>query len=198
MSKWVGESEQNIERLFEAARAHERAVIFIDEIDAILPERTEDVAAVMRRVVPQILAELEGVRGKGPGALLFIGATNEPWSLDPAAMRPGRFDRRIYVGLPDAPARAEILRLQLRGRPVADDVGLQTFAAMSEGYSGADLRAVVDRAANAVFLEVVAGGAERPIAVTDLAEALNDVRPSVTPRQLERFRVFLEEHGGGE
>ncbi|MCI0343773.1 MAG: ATP-binding protein [Planctomycetales bacterium] len=190
MSKWVGEAEQNVQKLFDAARAHPRAVIFIDEVDALLPRRSQDTSSVMRRVVPQILAELEGVRGKGPGALLFVGATNEPWALDPAALRPGRFDRRIHVGLPDPPARREILRIHLSGRPVSQEVSLDSLADGTEGYSGADLRAVVERAANRVFLEAVGGAEQRAIGAADLRESLADVRPSVSRAQLERFRRF--------
>lgn len=195
MSKWVGESEQNIERLFDAARSHDKAVVFIDEVDALLPERSEDVAPVMRRVVPQILAELEGVRGKGKGALLFIGATNEPWTLDNAAMRPGRFDRRVYVGLPDVDARAEIFRIHLRGRPLDADIDLDSLAALSHGYSGADIRSVVETAANLVFLEIVNGGEERDIAAADLVEALDEIKPSVTKTLLKKFADYMTEMG---
>ena len=115
MSKWVGEAEQNVAALFDAARGYERAVIFIDEVESLLPSRGGN-STVMNRVVPQFLAELDGMAGKHPG-LLLIGATNVPWMIDDAAMRPGRFDEKIYVPLPDLPARQRILELNLRGPP---------------------------------------------------------------------------------
>ena len=97
MSKWVGESEQNIAQLFDEARQVDRAIIFIDEVEAMVPARRSSGSTVMQRVVPQILAELQGVSGEG-GALLFMGATNEPWAIDLAALRPGRFDAKVYGG----------------------------------------------------------------------------------------------------
>jgi SpoVK/Ycf46/Vps4 family AAA+-type ATPase len=101
MSKWVGDSEHNVARLFSTAREHERSIVFIDEIEALIPARRDAQQGVMTRLVPQILAELEGFATADQNPILFIGATNEPWSLDPAVLRPGRFDEKVYVGLPD-------------------------------------------------------------------------------------------------
>jgi SpoVK/Ycf46/Vps4 family AAA+-type ATPase len=199
MSKWVGDSEQNIDRLFKTAREHERSIIFIDEIEAMVPARRDNQSAVMSRLVPQILAELEGFEaGKNP--LLFIGATNEPWSLDPAVLRPGRFDEKVYVGLPDAPARRTILELNLRGRPLAPDVDLLALSVVAEGYSGADLKNVCEQAAADVFLRAVKGGgagdAQPPIAMADLRGALAANRPSVSPADLVRFERYGRSGGG--
>jgi transitional endoplasmic reticulum ATPase len=145
MSKWVGEAEQNVQKLFAAARAQPRAVIFVDEVESLVPKRRDSGSTVMQRVVPQILMELEGFEQK-PGALLFIGATNEPWSLDPAVLRPGRFDERIYVPLPDQPAREQMLRLNLKDRPLAEDVNISELAGLMDGYSGADIRNICFKA----------------------------------------------------
>ena len=92
LSKWVGEAEQNIKKLFDAAAGEKRAIIFIDEIEALIPARRDDGSSVMQRVVPQILQGMEGFDKKGDRAVLFMGATNVPWQLDPAVLRPGRFD----------------------------------------------------------------------------------------------------------
>src|SRR3990172_2815800 len=105
MSKWVGEAEQNIRKLFEAAKAEPTSVIFLDEIEALVPKRKSDSSTVMQRVVPQILQELEGFDRTSERALLLVGATNQPWMLDEAILRPGRLDALVYVGLPDGPAR---------------------------------------------------------------------------------------------
>jgi transitional endoplasmic reticulum ATPase len=112
LSKWVGEAEQNIKKLFDAAKAEDKSVIFIDEIEALVPRRKSDSSTVMQRVVPQILQELEGFDRAAHRPLLFVGATNKPWLLDDAIMRPGRFDARVYVGLPDAPARFKLLEIR--------------------------------------------------------------------------------------
>lgn len=204
MSKWVGDSEQNVERLFKTAREHPRSIIFIDEIEALVPSRRDNASAVMTRLVPQILAELEGF-DTNPNPLLFIGATNEPWSLDPAVMRPGRFDEKVYVGLPDAPARRKIIELNLKGRPLAADVDLDALAAATDGYSGADVKNICEQAASDVFLKAVKaakGGAvneQPPIALADLKAAIAANKPSVSRADLQRFERYRDsdgKHGG--
>jgi transitional endoplasmic reticulum ATPase len=190
MSKWVGEAEQNIERLFKNAREHPRSVVFIDEVEALVPRRSGSQSSVMKRVVPQILAELEGIDKKSEGALLFIGATNEPWSLDPAVVRPGRFDAKVYVNLPDTAARLRMLTIFLGGKPLAVDVDTTDLAERLEGYSGADIRAVCEQTANAVFLEAVRTGEVRDIGAADFDRILGKIRPSVTAKELGKFEKF--------
>ena len=191
MSKWVGEAEKNVEMLFEKARTYGRAIIFIDEIESLMPKRLTSHSAVMQRVVPQFLAELEGFEERDYD-LLFIGATNVPEQLDPAALRPGRFDVKIYVGLPGREARAEIFRLNLKGKFISDDIDYAYLAELTENYSGADIREVCNRASQERFLKVVEGEVQPlPINMEDLKQAIQYVRPSVTPdliAKLERFR----------
>ena len=186
LSKWVGEAEQNMAALFEAARERSPSVIFIDEIEALAPRRTENRSSVMARLVPQILAELEGFSGK-QGAILFLGATNEPWSLDPAILRPGRFDERIYVGLPDLPARERVLEIHLEERPLAEDLDLRRVAGLLEGFSGADIRNLCRKAADDAFRRAIASGEDAPIDQELLLENLAETAPSVRPEDLERF-----------
>lgn len=189
MSKWVGEAEQNVAKLFEAARRFPRAVIFIDEIEALVPKRRSSHSTVMQRVVPEILQQLQGLE-EHDTALLLIGATNEPWALDPAMLRPGRFDYKIYVPLPDERARRRILELNLKGRPLAEDVDLGELSRMTEGYSGADVARVVDYATEEVFREAVMTGEERPITMIDFLRALEAIKPSVNPKDLKKFEEF--------
>ena len=201
MSKWVGDSEQNIERLFKTAREHERSIIFIDEIEALVPARRESQSPVMSRLVPQILAELEGFGSGDENPLLFIGATNEPWSLDPAVLRPGRFDAKVYVGLPDEPARRKIFELNLAGRPLAEDVDLDLLAGETQGYSGADVKNLCEKAAADVFLKAVRAQPDRgdvapPIALADLRATIAENRPSVSPADLQRFLDYRAEFEG--
>ena len=191
LSKWVGDAEKNVAALFAEARARPRAVVFVDEVEALAPARMGDGTSVMARVVPQFLAELEGVAGRAENALLFIGATNAPWNLDPAILRPGRFDEKVYVGLPDGEARAGILALELAGKPVAEDVDLPGLAAALDGYSGADLRLVVEKAVGESFLAEVRGAPAREISAEDLLLAARAVAPSVPSDLLRRYEDWL-------
>lgn len=189
MSKWVGEAEKNVRELFDEARGHERAVIFIDEIESLVPQRRTNQSTVMARVVPQFLAELDGFEKK-PGALLFIGATNEPWSIDEAVMRPGRLDEKIYVPLPDAEARLRILQLRLDDKPLSDEVELEELAREFEGFSGADIAGVCSQACDIPFVESVKTGIERDIAMSDFLTVTNRIRPSVDDRTIARFEKY--------
>jgi transitional endoplasmic reticulum ATPase len=186
MSRWVGQSERNVARLFEEARQCPRAIVFIDEVEAMVPAGRSSGSTVMQRVVPQILAELQGVRDDR-GELLFMAATNEPWAIDPAVLRPGRFDAKVYVGLPEMPARRRMLDLYLARRPLAPGVDLQQIAASLEGYSGADIADICERCAARVFLESIRSGNDREIALDDFTSVLSASRPSVSPRELEKY-----------
>lgn len=161
LSKWVGEAEQNVARLFAAARAEPRAILFIDEIESLLPARRDDSgggSGVMQRVVPQFLQALDGFEKRVPDTFFFLAATNVPWHLDPAVLRPGRFDEKVYVPLPDLPARLKLLDMHLSHRPVADDVDVADLARRLEGYSGADIKHVCEKAATIPFLRAIARG----------------------------------------
>jgi transitional endoplasmic reticulum ATPase len=192
MSKWVGEAEKNIQALFDSARVHPRSVIFLDEIEALLPARRDSESTVMQRVVPQILNELEGFQ-KHDNPLLFIGATNEPWALDPAVLRPGRFDEKIYVPLPDYEARLKILETNLEHRPLADDVDLSAVAAALEGYSGADIKNICSKAANIPFLESIEAGTIRDICKADFDKVLAATPPSVNKKSVAKYDQYAQE-----
>jgi transitional endoplasmic reticulum ATPase len=186
LSKWVGEAEQNIRKLFDKAREAKNSVVFIDEIDSLLPARRDDGGAgVMQRVVPQILQEMDGFE-RTTSNILFMGATNVPWNLDPAVMRPGRFDEKIYVPLPDRAARRAMLEMYLAHRPLASGIDLDALSDKLENYSGADIKHLCDRAAVIPFLKSVAGSEEQ-ITAEILSDVLSDLRPSVTPEQIKRF-----------
>ena len=190
MSKWVGKAEENVHRLFEEARASERAVIFIDEIDALLPKRQSTRSTVMLRVVPQFLAEMDGFQKRATN-VLFIGATNEPWAMDPAVLRPGRFDAKIYVPLPDQTTRRRILEIHLKNRPLAEDVDLNALAARMEGYSGADVAAVCQRASQRAFRDAIETAILDPISWEDFEAALAVIKPSVNAKNLQRYEEYV-------
>jgi transitional endoplasmic reticulum ATPase len=139
-------------------------------------------------VVPQILQGMEGFDKKpGQSPILFMGATNVPWQLDPAVLRPGRFDEKVYIPLPDLPARRKMLDLYLGKRPVADTVDLSALAQQLEGYSGADIKYICDRAATIPFLRSVASGQEGDITADVIADVIHDTPRSVTAELLKRF-----------
>jgi transitional endoplasmic reticulum ATPase len=190
LSKWVGEAEQNVKKLFDAAAAEPRSIIFIDEIEALVPARRDEGSSVMQRVVPQILQGMEGFDKKAKQQILFMGATNVPWQLDPAVLRPGRFDEKVYIPLPDAVARRKMLDLCLSHRPVADDVNLDEVAQRLDGYSGADIKYICDRAATVPFLQSVASGEEGKITRQILDDAVHDAPRSVAPDALKRFEEW--------
>ena len=152
----------------------------------------------MTRLVPQILAELEGFGSDGQNPLLFIGATNEPWSLDPAVLRPGRFDEKVYVGLPDFAARLKIVELGLAERPLGADMDLEMLADITEGYSGADIKNLCEKAAADVFLRAVkqdGADASPTITMGDVERVLKQTRPSVSPDDVQRFDQYRQASG---
>jgi transitional endoplasmic reticulum ATPase len=189
LSKWVGEAEQNVKKLFDAAAAEKSAVIFFDEIEALVPSRRDDGSSVMQRVVPQILQGMEGFDKKSGRPVLFMGATNAPWQLDPAVLRPGRFDEKIFIPPPDTAARRRLLELSLQHRPVAADVDFDALAERLEGYSGADITYLCDRAATIPFLKTVAGGdgQNEQINAEIFEQVIGQTRPSVSVEILSKF-----------
>ncbi len=145
MSKFYGESEARMRKMFEDAEKNAPSILFIDEIDAIAPKRSEVTGEVERRVVAQLLASMDGLKGRGN--VIVIGATNRPEGLDPALRRPGRFDREIEIGIPDREGRYEILQIHTRGMPLSGEVDLKKISEITHGYTGADLEALSREAA---------------------------------------------------
>ncbi|HEY7508578.1 MAG TPA: AAA family ATPase, partial [Nitrososphaera sp.] len=145
MNKYYGETEARLRDIFKEAKESAPSIIFIDEIDAIAPKREEAFGDVEKRVVAQLLALMDGMQERGQ--VIVLGATNRPESLDPALRRPGRFDREIEIGVPNAEGRLEILQIHTRGMPLSDDINLQELAAELHGYTGADIKALCREAA---------------------------------------------------
>ena len=176
LEMWIGNSERNLHALFEQARANAPCVLFFDEVDALAASRADLKASGGRQLINQFLSELDGMGGQNEGVLV-LAATNAPWHLDPAFRRPGRFDRILFVPPPDAPARAAILRLLCRGKPL-HDVDFDHLAKKTENLSGADLRAVVDLAVEAKLREALKAGVPKPLVTKDLLTAAATVKPS--------------------
>ena len=140
MSKFYGESEARMRKMFEDAEKNAPSILFIDEIDAIAPKRGEVTGEVERRVVAQLLASMDGLKGRGH--VIVIGATNRPDAIDPALRRPGRFDREVEIGIPDRDGRYEIIQIHTRGMPLTEDIDLKQISEITHGYTGADLEAL--------------------------------------------------------
>ena len=197
VSKWVGESEQNINALFEEARKNDLSIIFIDEIDSLLGKRGVDNHNDKR--VNEFLQQIDGFSSDS-SKLLLLGATNRPWDLDSAAMRSGRFSEKIYVPLPDKKAREFLFAKYLKGLPLADDCNIDTLVKLSEGMSGADINEVCDSAKIEPLKESIirrekdndAGLIE--ITFNDFKKAFSKVRPSVTKEELKKLDDFARQY----
>lgn len=195
LSKYVGESERGVREIFKKARQAAPCIVFFDEIDALIPVRgaAGSDAHVSERVLAQFLAELDGIEElKG---ILVLGATNRPDVLDPAVLRPGRFDTVIDIPLPDRQARSEIFAVHLRGKPLAAGINIEALAGGSEGTSGADIAGVCQRAALAAVRRVVEAASdgapdETALCITagDLQAALDEVLTPGTRRAGRRAR----------
>ena len=191
LSKWYGESEQQIARLFQRARAVAPCILFIDEIDSLVPARGsgQGEPEVTGRVVNTILAEMDGLEELG--AVVVIGATNRPTLVDPALLRPGRFDELVYVGTPDKEGRERILGIHTKAMPLAKDVSLAEVADKTDRFTGADLEDVVRRAGlNALHR---AGGKAKEVTRADFDAALDDSRATVTPQMEEEYEKMRGE-----
>ena len=187
LDMWIGQSERNLHALFEQARAHRPCVLFFDEVDALGASRADMRQSAGRQLINQFLSEMDGIDAANEGVLI-LAATNAPWHLDAAFRRPGRFDRVLFVPPPDEEARVAILRILLRGKPVAD-VDHVKVARKAKGFSGADLRALVDRAVEARLDEALAKGAPQPLRTKDLLDAAKGFR-STTKEWLATARNY--------
>ena len=178
MSKFYGESEERLRRIFDEAQANAPAIIFIDEIDSIAPKREEVVGEVEKRVVSQLLTLMDGLKERGK--VIVIGATNRPEALDPALRRPGRFDREIEIPPPDKRARREILAVHTRNMPLAEDVDLDKIADITHGYTGADIAALVKEAAMNAMRRFI-------------QQENIDLNQPIPAEKLEKVRVTMED-----
>jgi len=187
MSKFYGQSEENLRKIFEEAKENAPSIIFIDELDSIAPKRGEVTGEVERRVVAQLLSLMDGLEGRGE--VIVIGATNRVNDIDNALRRPGRFDREIEIGVPDTEGRHEILMIHTRGMPLGEDVDLRAIAEKTHGFVGADVEALAKEGAMLAIREVLPNlDLDKPIPASVLNEieifqsnfvdALTSIEPS--------------------
>jgi SpoVK/Ycf46/Vps4 family AAA+-type ATPase len=201
LSQWVGESEKNVTEIFENARKNAPTILFFDEIDALGKKRTgyssDDVAP---RVLSIFLTEMDGaLKTKKP--VLVIGATNVPDQLDPALLRPGRFDKIVYMHLPDKKARESIIKVHMRRVPYSNEVDLGRIAEKTERFSGADLKNIVNEAIKLAAKEATMQGQIVPVSMQHLEKVLKYLKPSTSLAKIdeyERFRLDFERMVGQE
>ncbi|MFC5058536.1 ATP-binding protein [Saccharothrix xinjiangensis] len=179
LDMWLGSSERNLRDIFDTARRNRPCLLFFDEIDALGQKRSQlrGGGSALRGVVNQMLAELDGASTDNEGVFV-LAASNHPWDVDPALLRPGRFDRTVLVLPPDVEAREAILRLHLRGRPT-ERLDLARIAKAADGMSGADLALVCEQATETAMEESMASGRVHPITQRHLQDAVRSVSPSI-------------------
>ncbi len=208
VSKFVGESEERLREIFKEAKEKAPTIVFMDEIDAIAPKREEATNEVERRMVSQLLTLMDGMGARGN--VIVIGATNRPNAIDQALRRPGRFDREIEIGVPDRNSRKEILQIHTRNMPLAKDVKLDEVAAMTHGYTGADIASLVREAAMAQLRHVMPKIVDKKsvpnevlagliVNNEDFIEALAMIQPSALREVfVERPNIHWSDVGGLE
>jgi len=199
LSKWVGESEKAVRETFRKARTAAPCIIFLDEIDSIAPTRGGEADGhVTERVISQMLAEMDGLESLHN--VVIIAATNRPDMIDPALLRPGRFDRLVKIPAPDLEARKKILQVHAKNKPLAPEVNLDDIAKRTEGYTGADLAAVVNEATMMAIRKLVAKNKElkpeafkkEKVTVENFNEALRKIRP-VARNELSKYEKIVKD-----
>jgi len=186
-SKWVGESEKAIREVFRKGRTAAPSIIFFDELDSVVPRRGMGFgdSGVSERVISQLLTELDGIESLEN--VVIIGATNRPDIIDPAILRPGRFDRLIFVPAPDYATRLQILKIHTKTMPLAKDVDLDQIASQAGGYSGADIEAVCREAGLVALRRDIEA---KNVTLEDLRDAIERVKPSITPDMENWYQGF--------
>ncbi|MBN2153047.1 MAG: ATP-binding protein [Candidatus Lokiarchaeota archaeon] len=202
VSKWLGESEKLIKTLFELARKKSPSLIFIDEVDSLTSTRggSSSEGGGERRLKTQLMQEMQGMKSTEKERVLVLGATNRPWDLDPAFLR--RFEKKIYIPLPDLESRTAIYKIHSKGVDLAPDLNFEELARLSVGYSGADISLVCREAIMVPLRELDIGGTIgkdtvelRPVERKDFLDALDVQKPVSTPEDLKRYKEWSTEFG---
>lgn len=204
LSKWVGESEKGVREVFRKARQAAPCIVFFDEIDAIAPTRGSlgSDSHVTERVISQLLTEMDGLEVLSN--VIIIAATNRPDIIDAALLRPGRFDRLLYVPPPDKEARMQILKIHTSKKPLADDVNMDTLAKQTEGYTGADIAALASAAVMLALREHIekykdpkkaeSAKNELKVHMKNFEEAMNKIRP-LSKHEIDTYKNISEQFG---
>ena len=187
------ESEKKVKDIFAKAKKAEKAIIFFDEFEAIGAKRTDNSDNGNNDLVPQILAEMQGVGSSANKAVIIvIAATNKPWAIDSAFMRPGRFDEKIYIPLPDLEARKRLFELQLKNLPISSDLDFDYLAKITDGFNGADIKEVCEKLKMSAINDSLEKGEEQTIGMDDVHRVEGSIKSSVSLEDIERLQEFEE------
>lgn len=192
-SKWYGESEQKVKEIFTKARKAQRAVIFFDEFEAIGSKRSDSADNGNNDLVPEILAEMQGVgTSANDSTIVVIAATNKPWSIDSAFLRPGRFDEKIYIPLPDKEARMKLFEIKLKDIPT-ENLDFEELSKLTKGFNGADITEFCERLKMQAINHSIKTGEEHLISMEDVVSVSKVLKSSVSNEDIERLEQFEEE-----
>lgn len=190
-SKWSGDAEKRLRQVLQQAKSHKIAVLFIDDMDGLLPRRGGH-SVVDNRIVCEFLNEVGGFR-ENENALLLLGATNAPWEIDDAVFRTGRFDEKLFVGLPDQAAREGILRQHFRDIPLAEDIDLSQVAEELEGYTGSDIAGIAGSCKRVGFGRQIEGQEDAAVTLSDIREVMMRIPKSATQQMMDRYEKFRQQ-----
>ena len=195
VSKWFGEAEKNVKNLFETARKDDKAIIFFDEFEAIAARRGGENNAVMNRLVPELLSQMQGFNDKDKDHILLLAATNRPWDIDSAMLRPGRFNEMICVNLPDAPAREYMIKKALKNIPIEDNVSVEEIVNLTDGFSGADVEEFCERLKDQPIRRSIEdeGKVIHKISTDDVEYAKTKVKTTIQQKDIEELNKFKEQ-----
>ncbi len=189
-SKWYGESEANIKKIFDTARSYSKAIIFFDEFEAIGSKRTDNSENANNDLVPEILAEMQGVgTNNSNSTIMVIAATNKPWAIDSAFLRPGRFDEKIYIPLPDAEARKKMFELELSKLPT-EDLDYDYLVKITEGFNGADIKEVCEKLKMSAIKDSITKGSNQTIGMDDVGRIESSIKSSVSQEDIDALNEF--------
>jgi transitional endoplasmic reticulum ATPase len=190
-SQWFGQFEKNISLLFHAAYLLSPSILFFDEIDTLVPKRSGSESDAARRGVSQLLTEVGGLTSQKDRNIFIIAATNNPWGIDEAIMRPGRFDVKIYVPPPDYESRKKLFQLKLSEIKHLGEIDYNGLAAKTERYSGADIEFICKKAVQNVFMQVIKTGNKVDVTTEDIIEVISQIKPSIDIGLLKKYQDYI-------
>lgn len=196
VSKWFGEAERNVKALFETARKDDKAIIFFDEFEALAARRGGDGNnSVMNRLVPELLAQMQGFNDDDSKHILLLAATNRPWDIDSAMLRPGRFNEKIYISLPDEKAREFMIKKTLKGVPLEDDVDINEIVRLTDGFNGSDVVEFCERLKDNPIRKSIEAQGKTLFKITneDIDYASSKVQSSVQQRDIDELTNFMNQ-----
>lgn len=189
-SKWYGESEKKVKSIFDKARSSNEAIIFFDEFEAIGSKRNDDYLDGNNDLVPEILAEMQGINKKSNSMVLVIAATNRPWAIDSAFLRPGRFDEKIYIPLPDFKARKAMFKIYLNNLPISKDIDYNYLAKITNNYNGADIKEFCEKLKMMAIKESLKSNVEHFISMKDVYCVEKKMKTSVSEEDILKIKEF--------